>query len=328
MALLVKYWKSQGYAKKQVKEWCIKKCEKYVPNFNPIKDGPKLKKSVDKVWRDWNTKGDDISKLREIDYVEFPKEVLDWFLGLEDNFVITDEERKKINELRYPAKVKKAPMTFNRIKVLFTLYIWSLIQKEYMNSGWNYFNLDDWYPKLKKDSDLPTSYNILNERNILEDLGFLETTEKNVDVILELFDKFDVFNIEVTDKNRIRLEGEDLYKCGLWLKKQKYNWFICEHCGKEVFDKNKPLGGRPRKYCKECSKIYDHEIREYIPVYCEICGIEIEPKFTIKHRQCYCGKCKEDMKDIARNKYRSKIKDSLKVDKVCRETSTPQTLDT
>ena len=328
MALLVKYWKSQGYTKKQVKEWCIEKCEKYVPNFNPIKDGPKLKKSVDKVWRDWNTKGDDISKLREIDYVEFPKEVLDWFLGLEDNFTITDEERKKINELRYPAKVKKTPMTFNRIKVLFTLYIWSLIQKEYMNSGWNYFNLDDWYPKLKKDSDLPTSYNILNERNILEDLGFLETTEKNVDVILELFDKFDVFNIEVTDKNRIRLEGEDLYKCGLWLKKQKYNWFICEHCGKEVFDKNKPLGGRPRKYCKECSKIYDHEIREYIPVYCEICGIEIEPKFTIKHRQCYCGKCKEDMKDIARNKYRSKIKDSLKVDKVCRETSIPQTLDT
>ena len=216
-------------------------------------------------------------------------------------------------------------MNFNRIKVLFTLYIWSLIQKEYMAGGWNYFNLDDWYPKLKKDSDLPTSYNILNERNILEDLGFLKTTEKNVDVILELFDKFDVFNIEVTDKNRIRLEGEDLYNCGLWLKKQKYNWFICEHCGKEIFDKNKPLGGRPRKYCKECSKIYDHEIREYTPVYCEICGIEIEPKFTIKHRQCYCGKCKEDMKDIARNKYRSKIKDSLKVDKVCRETSIPQT---
>ena len=323
----MKYWKSQGYSKKQVKDWCIDKCVKYVKNFNSIKDGPDLKKSIDKVWRDWKTKGDNPSKLREIDYVEFPKEVLDWFLALEDGFTITEEERKRINELRAPTKVKRTPMNFNRIKVLFTLYIWSLIQKEYMAGGWNYFNLDDWYPKLKKDSDLPTSYNILNERNILEDLGFLKTTEKNVDVILELFDKFDVFNIEVTDKNRIRLEGEDLYNCGLWLKKQKYNWFICEHCGKEVFDKNKPLGGRPRKYCKECSKIYDHEIREYTPVYCEICGIEIEPKFTIKHRQCYCGKCKEDMKDIARNKYRSKIKDSLKVDKVCRETSSPQTLE-
>ena len=40
-------------------------------------------------------------------------------------------------------------------------------------------------------------------------------------------DKFDVFNIEVTDKNRIRLEGEDLYNCGLWLKKQKFDCLIC-----------------------------------------------------------------------------------------------------
>ena len=78
----MKYWKSQGYSKKQVKEWCIDKCVKYVKNFNPIKDGPDLKKSIDKVWRDWKTKGDNPSKLREIDYVEFPKEVLDWFLSL------------------------------------------------------------------------------------------------------------------------------------------------------------------------------------------------------------------------------------------------------
>ena len=84
----MKYWKSQGYSKKQVKEWCIDKCVKYVKNFNSIKDGPDLKKSIDKVWRGWKTKGDNPSKLREIDYVEFPKEVLDWFLALENDFVI------------------------------------------------------------------------------------------------------------------------------------------------------------------------------------------------------------------------------------------------
>ena len=49
LALLVKYWKSQGYSKKQVKEWCIDKCVKYVKNFNPIKDGPDLKKSIDNL---------------------------------------------------------------------------------------------------------------------------------------------------------------------------------------------------------------------------------------------------------------------------------------
>ena len=206
-------------------------------------------------------------------------------------------------------------MNFNRIKVLFTLYIWSLIQKEYMAGGWNYFNLDDWYPKLKKDSDLPTSYNILNERNILEDLGFLKTTEKNVDVILELFDKFDVFNIEVTDKNRIRLEGEDLYNCGLWLKKQKFDWFVCEDCGKEIFLKKEKGRGRPQKYCKECAKVHNHEVKEYIPVYCKICGEEIEPKFTIKRRVCYCGKCKELGKQKARDKYLEKVNKNINQDK-------------
>ena len=291
MALLVKYWKSQGYSKKQVKEWCIDKCVKYVKNFNPIKDGPDLKKSIDKVWRDWKTKGDNPSKLREIDYVEFSKEVLDWFLGLEDNFIITEEERKRINELRAPTKVKRTPMNFNRIKVLFTLYIWSLIQKEYMAGGWNYFNLDDWYPKLKKDSDLPTSYNILNERNILEDLGFLKTTEKNVDVILELFDKFDVFNIDVTDKNRIRLEGEDLYNCGYWLAKQKYGTFICENCGKE-FVKKKISKNNILKYCSKCAKELKNHTQE--TKFCINCGAELEYGIFVHRKRDRCPLCQRE----------------------------------
>lgn len=297
--------KSQGCSKKKVKEICIDKCAKYVKNFNSIKDGPDLKKSIDKVWRNWKTKGDNPSKLREIDYVEFPKEVLDWFLGLEDNFIISNEERKRINELRYPAKVKKTPMTFNRIKVLFTLYIWSLIQKEYMAGGWNYFNLDDWYPKLKKDSDLPTSYNILNERNILEDLGFLKTTEKNVDVILELFDKFDVFNIEVTDKNRIRLEGKDLYNCGLWLKKQKYDWFVCEECGKIVFEIKSCLGPK-RHYCKKCALKLKNEMALQ-PKFCIDCGKELKVKANMKIRRYRCPECQEKRrKEMEHERYERK----------------------
>ena len=199
-------------------------------------------------------------------------------------------------------------MNFNRIKVLFTLYIWGLIQKEYMAGGWNYFNLDDWYPKLKKDSDLPTSYNILNERNILEDLGFLKTTEKNVDVILELFDKFDVFNIEVTDKNRIRLEGKDLYNCGHWLKKQKYNWFVCERCGKEVFDKNKPLGGRPRKYCKECAEIIKMEEADLV-VYCLKCGKSLVRNASMYRFKGLCRDCQNEKNNL--NKLLFKHKKNL-----------------
>ena len=324
MALLVKYWKSQGYSKRQVKDWCIDKCTKYVKNFNSIKDGPDLKKSIDKVWRDWKTKGENPSKLREIDYVEFPKEVLDWFLALEDDFIITEEERDRINELRAPTKVKKTPMNFNRIKVLFTLYVWSLIQKEYMAGGWNYFNLDDWYPKLKKDSDLPTSYNILNERNILEDLGFLKTTEKNVDVILELFDKFDVFNIEVTDKNRIRLEGEDLYNCGLWLKKQKYDWFVCEECGNIVFEKAQKMR-RPRYYCKKCAEKLKNHFKE--DGFCVDCGKPLKITYMRKYKTCRCASCQMERDSELGNKRVQKYRENQDCNGNLRKSPDPQTLE-
>lgn len=323
MTLLIKYWKSQGYSKKQVKEWSIEKCERYVPNFNTIKDGPELKKSIEKVWRDWKPKGDNPSKLREIDYVDFPKEILDWFLGLEDGFAISDEERERISELRSPAKIKRMPMNFNRIKVLFTLYIWSLIQKEYMNGGWYYFNLDDWYPKLKKDSDLPTSYNIINERNILEDLGFLKTTEKNVDVILEFLAKYEVFNTEITDKNRVRLSGEDLYNCGLWLKKQKYDWFICEICGTIVFEKEKSMRGRPRRYCKKCALKLKNHFKE--DGYCVDCYKPLKITYMRKYKTCRCASCQKDRDDALAAERVKKYREVHDCNDNLRKTPSPQT---
>ena len=214
-------------------------------------------------------------------------------------------------------------MTFNRIKVLFTLYIWSLIQKEYMNGGWNYFNLDGWYPKLKKDSDLPTSYNILNERNILEDLGFLKTTEKNVDVILELFDKFDVFNIEVTDKNRIRLEGEDLYNCGHWLRKQKYDWFVCEECGAIAFEKRKELGGRPRRYCKKCALKLKNHFKE--DGFCVECGKPLKITYMRKYKTCRCASCQEKRNEEMSLQRVQKHREIHECNENLRKTSTPVT---
>ena len=67
------------------------------------------------------------------------------------------------------------------------------------------------------DGDLPTSFNVLNERNILEDLGFIRTTDKNVDLLLDFIEKESVFSIPVTKENEIKLEGLDLYDCGKWL---------------------------------------------------------------------------------------------------------------
>ena len=293
----------------------------YVPHFkdSQVKRAPEINKMVERVWKDWKIDGDNPSKLRTINSIGFSKEVLNWFLNLEETCVIDDEKKLKMQEMRSPARISNHPMTFTRTRFLFTLFVWACIQSNYANGL--YHNIDKSIKKLRLDGDLPTSFNVLNERNILEDLGFIRTTDKNVDLLLDFIEKEPVFSIPVTKDNEIKLEGLDLYDCGKWLEKQKYHWFICEHCGKEIIDKSsKAKGRKPRKYCKDCAKIYNHEVREYNPVYCAACGKEIELSFAVKHRQCYCGSCKEDMKNASRLKYRSKTKKISEVDKVCRET--------
>ena len=295
MTLLIKYWKSppESKSKKEIKKLAINKCVMYVPHFkdSQVKRAPEINKMVERVWKDWKIDGDNPSKLRTINSIGFSKEVLNWFLNLEETCVIDDEKKLKMQEMRSPARISNHPMTFTRTRFLFTLFVWACIQSNYANGL--YHNIDKSIKKLRLDGDLPTSFNVLNERNILEDLGFLKTTEKNVDVILELFDKFDVFNIEVTDKNRIRLEGEDLYNCGHWLKKQKYNWFVCEHCGKEFFDKNKSNMGRPRKYCKQCAEIIKSREADLV-VYCEKCGKPLVRNASMHRFKGLCRDCQNE----------------------------------
>ena len=54
------------------------------------------------------------------------------------------------------------------------------------------------------------------------------------------------------------LKGEDLYKCGYWLEKQKMGSFICQNCGKEFAHYSKSKQEMGRKYCKKCSEIVRH----------------------------------------------------------------------
>ena len=102
--------------------------------------------------------------------------------------------------------------------------------------------------KFKENADLNSSFNLKNERNLLFDLGYININHAlGIDAI---FMNNDVFKIPVTDENRIVLSGEDLYNCGYWLEKQKYGYYVCQNCGKEVLKKNKGkqrmFGFKPR----------------------------------------------------------------------------------
>ena len=102
----------------------------------------------------------------------------------------------------------------------------------------------------------------------------------------------DVFRTPITDKNKVVLKGEDLYKCGYWLEKQKMGSFICQNCGKEFAHYSKSSREMGRKYCKECANIIGHNIND-VPfkiTKCIDCGTEVKiSKFD--SQTCRCLEC-------------------------------------
>lgn len=280
--LLVRYFKAEGMKKAEVKKRMKEKCEMAAkrPNnpivYNHLISYKRLNKIIDTAWKKQVA-------LRSIRYIDTTKEVIDWFLNLENNYVLSDEEISELKRRRPKVSIKKNhPINWQRTKYLWTLYIWTKIQENYLERP-NMHYLQKYAKRFKEDANLKQSFNLKNERDLLYDLGFID-----VNYALGIDAKFirenDVFQIPVTDKNRVRIEtGEppdgDLYNCGYWLEKQKMGTFVCQNCGKTFANYTKnPKGGRPRKYCKECSeKIKNSSLNSGTKkIVCVDCGIEFE----------------------------------------------------
>lgn len=300
LILLVKFRKSQipQPTKQQVKKEMLEKCHLYVKDFNEIKQGSNVRKLVDKTWKDWNPKKD---KLREIRQIKITQEALDWFLRLQNNFEISQELADKIHERR-KRRVKVKPLSFNDVKYLFTLYIWTLIQSEYIEK-YKMHKLNKFGARFKQDADLSASFSMRKEKEFLFDLGLINVTHTGV--IIPLFmDNNEAFKVEATDKNTILLTGDDLYFCGYWLKKQKMGYFICANCRKEIanYRENDKKRRRPRKYCKECAeKLHAHQQGD---VCCIDCGKPLVYKFTLRRKRIRCASCQHKHNNL--NKLLSK----------------------
>lgn len=278
--LLIKYYRDSGIKKSEVKEIIKNKCERYVPNYNRYTDYRVVNRLVDKAWKD-------TTPLREIKNVEFTREVLEWFLSLEKN-KITESDIEEIKRKKNNTHINFKFWNFSKVKCLFTLFVWALIQKNYLEY-YRMMHIERFSKQFKQAANLPQNFNVLKELDNLYDLGYIYINSyRNID--LKFMDN-EVFNIPITDKNRIIISGEDLYNCGYWLEKQKMGSFICQKCGKEIANYNKG-SGRKRKYCKECSKIIQNNLTEFISLNCVDCGKEIKIlKKNIK--TCRCGECQE-----------------------------------
>ena len=232
-------------------------------------------------------------------------------------------------------------MNERRVRFLFTLFVWSKIQENYLEK-YNMHYLRGYEKKFKENADLNSSFNLKNERNLLFDLGYININHAlGIDAI---FMNNDVFKIPVTDENRIVLSGEDLYNCGYWLEKQKYGSFICQCCGKEIIDKNKNKRGRVRKYCLECAKNLKNEVateNKYCPEcakkiendlkekhFCIDCGREIEYDSLTKRIRKRCFICQANLDNEKARKRMKRIRENKECSGLSPETSNPQTLDT
>ena len=196
-----------------------------------------------------------------------------------------------------------------RAKYLFTLYVWTKIQENYLSRP-NIHYLEKYNKKLRNDADLKPSFSLTKERNVLFDLGFIDINH-GLGVTPIFMDKEDFKEAE-KDEKVILLGRNDLYLCGKWLEMRKFGTFRCQKCRKLLpYSRNYGKGGTPKKYCDECAKLLKtHTNKQY---FCCECGKEIEHNSVTKRIHKRCATCQsEHEKEIKRiywkNKYGKKEK--------------------
>lgn len=294
--LLSRYYKEEGIKKQEALDRIAEKVNTYCNRFSvdgkgKIQISRQTKSIVNSVYANKN-----VAKLREITEIKIPKSALDWFLGLEDNFIISDD---KVKEIR--AKVKRCglrvekisnyPITMNRAKMLFTFYVWYKIEQNYieyekMKDG-RVYSMKQCHIQYKRSGCFKAGTNVQDEIAIMIDLGLLKrVTGKRGNLIIPVFivdNKEELLNDD--GKEMIVIDGKipmesDLYLPGYYFEKKKMGSFICQHCGKEFAHYNKTPREMGRKYCKECAKVVGFGItgatkEKFKTIKCSECGRDV-----------------------------------------------------
>lgn len=145
--LLIKYYFSLGLKPREVKQKMI---ENWV-NYNQYEDFRILKKWMAMVRRGGNY------KLVDVDSVKVSKEAMDWFIQLKettyDEWIAQDliPQTKKNRE-----NFTEGKFGISACKLLFTLYIWCLIQKQ-TKKRFTEINMKYTRNRIKKEAHIPKS---------------------------------------------------------------------------------------------------------------------------------------------------------------------------
>ena len=162
--LLIKYYFSLGFKPREVKQKMI---ENWV-NYNQCEDFRILNKWMAMVRRSGNY------KLVDIDSVKVSREAMDWFIKMKDTTY--DEwiaqglipQNEKLEEEATSGKLGLTPC-----KLLFTLYIWCLIQKQ-TKKRFTEINMKFTRNRLKKEAHIPKSKTFRSVFQYLINWGFIK----------------------------------------------------------------------------------------------------------------------------------------------------------
>lgn len=322
--LLTRFYKMEGCKKQEAKDKIREHCELASTRkddpiyFNRLISYKRLNQIVDGAWK----KED---QLREIKYVETSQEVIDWFLGLEDSFTVDAEflEKEKIKRPGVKIKDGKA-LNWQRVKYLFTLYIWTKIQENYLDRP-NMHYLKQYNKRFKEDADLKAGFNLQKERDYLYDLGLININYA-IGIDAKFIEDYDVFKTPITDKNRVRIYSDDppdgeLYHPGYWLEKQKMGTFVCEECGGEFAHYNKGKNECKRKYCKECAEKKKNGIKNpdtWISKNYRYC-IDCKNRYEVEifdHSSKRCPECQKKHNNYLASLRMKRLRECKNVDKV------------
>lgn len=182
--------------------------------------------------------------MREINGIWISQEAKDFFVAL---YRTECEEAKRKNR-----KISK--FGINEVKILFTLYVWTQIQKQYTTS-YNYINMKGFKKKLKQDAHATGAKTLVNWMCLFNDSGYVEfPMGKN-----EAW----VWKKEFGDSQDIYLR--DLENCGLYIEQ----W--CHSSSK-------------LKECPNCGKLFECKSNNTHAV-CEDCRREKERLKKQKYRR-------------------------------------------
>lgn len=234
---------------------------------------------IDKAWKD-------DKPLRQITQITIPKATVDWFLALEGKKI--PKETIDAIKAKKATKVIEKFWNWNRVKMLWTLYVWSKIQQQY-SDFWQHVAVEREVGYFRECAGLPEKYKVVQESNNLNDLGKVRISSKR---------KLELLFLEQLpyDGDMVTLTGQDMVKCGYWLEKQKKGSYICQKCGKEIAVTNST--GRKRKYCPECTKA-----KGTIQAVCIDCGkVFNKPAKATKTCRCYSCQAERDRERKRRSK--------------------------